>query len=202
MHDAPPRLSPSGNTDVIAPQTIANDLLEFIRATRSESDLERRRFWKALRFPLHELSQSQYSTEENGYQAFTQELADTNWSYTVSFNEAGRVAGSKSVSLRFEHPDNRAENTDIDLGPICEVDFDGYHSALTQAGYLEGPPEPSRFEFENKAVTTFVFSRGDVHVWILTQQEAAQPEAKRRHACVISVEARTYSQSRKDEEQR
>lgn len=202
MHDATTDPSPSGSAGAIAPDTITRDLLKYIVSTRTERDLERSRFWAAMRLPPAELSDTQFFEEEDGYQAFTQELKNTQWSYTVSFSEGTDEVGSRAVRLVFDHPDNRVQNTGLDLGPICGIDLDGFRNELTHAGFLEGPPEPSRFEYEGKGAMSVTFTRGDIHVVLATQQEAALPVIKRAHACVLSVEARAFPNAQTDKASR
>ncbi|TXI48864.1 MAG: hypothetical protein E6Q50_09210 [Lysobacter sp.] len=198
MHDATTPPSPSDRTGEIAPETIVKRLLEFIRATQSVREMERGRFWTALALPPQVLSDRQYFGEEEGYQSFSQEIADTRWSYTVSFSENSNDGGSRSARLSFEHPENRNQNTDIDLGSICGVDIEAFRKDMKAAGFSEMRQEPSQFEYESKGVSSFGFRRNGILVDVVAQREAAQPEAKRKHLCVLGVEVRAFSDSPAD----
>lgn len=194
MHDAAARPAPALSARAITAETMARRWLEFTRAARSGLDLERGRFWKTMGLPLHKLSQSQYFAEEAGYQAFTQELADSKWSGTASFGDGDEQSGSRFARLAFEHPDNRLGNVELDLGPVCGVDLAGFRKALRGAGYMEGPTEPSALEYDSKGSTTIVFIRGALQVSLVAQREAAQPQARRERVCVLSAEARAFAE--------
>jgi len=190
MHDATMRPSPSDNPRTIAPEKVVKDFMEFISTIHSERDLESSRFWTAMHMPPQEINDDQYFAEESGYQAFSQQLPNTPWSYLVSFVEISEEPRSKSVRLEFNHPGNRVLNKSLDLGPVCGVDLEAFRKEMVGAGFLEGPSEPDRFEYEDKGVMAFIFMRGDIFVDVFSQWEAAEPEAKHQHACIRSIEAR------------
>jgi hypothetical protein len=191
MHDATSHPAPTGGSSFISPESIVQTLLAFINATHSERDFERKRFWTAMQLPPQQLSDQQYFEEEPGYQAFTQELADARWSYSLSLNEATQESGSPVARLAFEPPYDRAP----DLGPICGVDFDTFRSELAKNGFVEGPPERGKSDYDAEGKKPFWFLRDRTSVSILTQQEATRPEAKRQHLCVLMVEARLLPES-------
>lgn len=194
MHDA---TTPAPST-AIAAQTMAKRWLAFADQARASRDFERARFWKAMELPPQQLSDSQYFEEEPGYQAFTQEFAGGKWAGIASFGDGDGQPGARFARLAFEHPDDRLDNAALDLAPVCGLDLDGFRKALLDAGYLEGPTAPSDAGYASKGTATVVFSRGPLQVSLVTQREAAQPQARRERACVVSAEARDFSESPSD----
>jgi len=194
MHEA---TTPAASA-AIAAQTLAKRWLAFAGEVRSARDFERGRFWKAMGLPPQELSDSQSFEEEPGYQAFTQEFAGGQWAGIASFGDGDGQPGARFARLAFEHPDDRLDNAALDLGPVCELDLDGFRKALLGAGYLEGPSEPSAAEYASKGTATVVFNRGSLQVSLVTQREAAQPQARRERACVLSAEARDFAPAQPD----
>lgn len=190
MHDA---MTPAASA-ALAAQTLAERWLAFAGEIRSARDFQRSRFWKTMGLPPQELGDRQYFAEESGYQAFTQEFAGGQWAGIASFGDGDGQPGARFARLAFEHPDDRLDNAALDLGPVCEVDLDGFRQALLRAGYLEGPTEPSAPEYANKGTATVVFSRGSLQVSLVTQRATARAQ----RACVLSAEARDFSAAQPD----
>jgi len=60
-----------------AVEAVTGNFIAFISALRSGADVERRRFWAAMRLPPEALNGAQYFTKEGGHQAFAQQANNT-----------------------------------------------------------------------------------------------------------------------------
>lgn len=189
MHDTTSHPARSGSSSFISPESIVQKLLAFIGGAHSGSDLERIRFWVAMQLPPHELSDRQYFEEEEGYQAFTQEVADTRWSYIVSLNQGSSESGLPRVRLAFESPNGVAQ----DFAPVCRIDFESFRIALVGKGFVEGPPNVGKTDHAIVGRRKAWLIRDDISIHILAQQDAGQPGAKEGRFCLLAVEARSLS---------
>lgn len=182
-NDSMPVQRPHEFPRLVAADSVARNFTTFIGTIRSESDLDRNRFWTAMQLPPKEHDEAQYFAKEDGYQAFSQQLEDTGGSYLVSFTESTKEPRTKSVCLEF---DGAADPPAT--GTKCGIDIDQFRKSITAAGFSEGPVEPSRFNNETLGKTWFTFIRGDIFVNVLAQEVRGDASAEYRHACIRSIE--------------
>jgi hypothetical protein len=113
------------------------------------------------------------SNPNNPHQyGFSGKLSE-DWAYSlVSLTE---TSGGKPSRLMFSFED-RSEDENADMAPVCALDFQGYSKALTDAGFQPIPARGHHNEIEY-----WDFNRDQVRVQVYTRGES---DAKADHACV------------------
>ena len=145
---------------------------------------------------------------------FNMNLPDSGWFYSISFFESVHRPENKSVFFQFSNPSatQNAEGRHGDMGPVCGMDFDAYTAELLRMGFVHRedmakydtpqPPyypdpktgKPIRGEVRSFRLPFWYFTRPGLLVEMQSRGEAAQPDAKRRHACVERISVRRYDQ--------
>lgn len=111
-------------------------------------------------------------------------------------------------------PADREENDrHDDMGPVCGMDFDAYVAELLRMGFVNREDMATYDTFPARALhpdpktgepvmdgprsfrrPSWYFTRPGLLVRVDARAEAAEPDAKRNHACVERISVRRYDQ--------
>ena len=141
-------------------------------------------------------------------------LPESGWYYGVFYYDNPRMAVNKSAGYELfnRSPTQNQIDRSADMGPVCGMDFDAYTAELLRMGFVHRedmakydtpqPPyypdpktgKPIRGEVRSFRLPFWYFTRPGLLVEMQSRGEAAQPDAKRNHACVERISVRRYDQ--------
>ncbi|ALN83852.1 hypothetical protein LC55x_0552 [Lysobacter capsici] len=179
---------PAAGGSTLTSQEAGHRLLKLIDSLKTPADFSLDRFKAVMRLP--EPSGGDSGEREPGYEGFSEAIAGSDWSQTIAYSDEASTASAKRIEYRLDYDGAQADQDQLDLGPVCAMDYAAYRRALLDMGFEEGPATPSKVEYATRGTLAHVFRRGGVNVDIVTQRESAASEAKRAHACVRSIEVR------------
>lgn len=161
-------------------------LLKLIDSIKISADFSLDRFKAVMRLP--EQPDRESGEREPGNPGFSAAIAGSDWSQTIAYSDDPSAADARKIEYRLDYEGAQAGQDQLDLGPVCALDYVAYRRALLDMGFQEGPVTPSKVEYATRGTLAQAFQRGGVHVDIVTPRESAASEAKRAHACVRSIE--------------
>ncbi|KRB03194.1 hypothetical protein ASD86_20040 [Lysobacter sp. Root690] len=178
---------PAAGGQTLTSQEAGQRLLKLIDSLKKPADFSLDRFKAVMRLPEPSADAGE---REPGYEGFSEAIAGGDWSQTIAYSDDASAADAKKIEYRLDYDGAQADQDQLDLGPVCAMDYAAYRRALLDMGFEEGPATPSKIEYATRGTLAQVFRRGGVNVDIVTQRESSASEAKRAHACVRSIEVR------------
>lgn len=191
----------------LTPEEMGRRFLKMIDSLKTIDDLSQSHLEKAVQIALRP------SPEGNGG-GVSMHLPESGWYYGVSYYDDSHFPLNKSAtySLINRPADQNHNDHHADMGPVCGMDFDAYTAELLRMGFVHRedmakydtpqPPyypdpktgKPIRGEVRSFRLPFWYFTRPGLLVEMQSRGEAAQPNAKRNHACVERISVRRYDQ--------
>lgn len=197
MSETAPSSPPAAGAQTLTSQEAGHRLLKLIDSLRTPADFSLDRFKAVMRLP--EPSAADAGEREPGYEGFSEAIAGSDWSQTIAYSD-DPSRDAKKIEYRLDYDGAQPDQDQLDLGPVCAMDYAAYRRALLDMGFQEGPATPSKVEYATRGTLSQAFQRDGLNVDIVTQRESAASEAKRAHACVRSIEVRLNTAAAAKEE--
>lgn len=109
---------------------------------------------------------------------FTMQLPDSGRQYAVGYQIDGATPPNESIKLWFS---TGLVHDELDMAPVCGMDFDAYRAALERIGYKDGGVE---IYHHGARSPVFYHSRGRVFVTLIV---AGKSHNNPEHLCVTEI---------------
>ena len=192
----------------LTPEEMGRRFLKLIDSLKTIDDLSQPRLEKAIQIAL-------LPSPEGSGGGVSMHLPESGWYYGVSYYDDSHFPLNKSAtySLINRPADQNHNDHHADMGPVCGMDFDAYVAELLRMGFVNREDMATYDTFPARALhpdpktgepvmdgprsfrrPSWYFTRPGLLVRVDARAEAAEPDAKRNHACVERISVRRYDQ--------